>query len=47
MEKSDLIKEIQSWIKDYDGNEEHDMEMAIALKDDARRLLEDALVHLA
>jgi len=41
-----LKAEIKCWLKDYDNNEEHDFDLALGLKDDARDLLERSLFVL-
>jgi gluconate kinase len=47
MNKEKLLKEIKRWLKDYDDNEEHGVDLCIALKDDARELLYEALQKLS
>lgn len=46
MNKKELIKEIKEWLKDYNDTEHHDIDLCIALKNDACELLYEALKRL-
>jgi hypothetical protein len=41
-----LKKDIKQWIKDYEHNKEHDIDLTVALKDDAYGLLSEAFERL-
>jgi hypothetical protein len=45
-DKKRLILEIKAWLDDYDNNENHNLDLAIELKDSAYKLLEDCFTLL-